>query len=327
MKAAYARSGAGIDGITMRETPRPEVGAGQALVRLKAATLNFRDLLILKGVYPAEPTYVPVSDAVGEVVSIGAGVTRVKAGDRVSPLFAQGWLTGPVPTMTMLGGPVDGIAREYGAFDAESLCKIPDEIGDLEAAALPCAGLTAWSAVFGPAPLKPGQWVLVQGTGGVSLSALQWAKAAGAHVIATSSSDAKLKRARSLGADITINYKTNPDWPAAARAARGGQGVDLVVDVVGAAETADCARALNDGGIIAAVGQLEGPPSWGQEVGKPVIPIAVGNREQHEAMLAFSAKHGVRPVIDTVYDLDRLPQALQHLESGKFFGKIAINLL
>jgi NADPH:quinone reductase-like Zn-dependent oxidoreductase len=269
---------------------------------------------------------VPLSDAAGEVVAVGEGVTRLKAGDRVNPLFAQGWLTGPKPTMTMLGGPVDGVARDYATFDAESLCLLPYEIGDLEAATLPCAGLTAWKALFGPRPLKAGEWVLLQGTGGVSLAALQWAKAAGGNVIITSSSDAKLNRARALGADITINYRTTPDWAGAALAALGGRGVDIVVDVVGESQAAECARVLGEGGVISAVGRLEGAASWGKDVGKPVVPIVVGNREEHEAMLAFSATHRIRPVIDIVYDLERLPDALRLMESGGFFGKIAINL-
>jgi NADPH:quinone reductase-like Zn-dependent oxidoreductase len=329
MKSAFARGGAGIDGIVLRDASVPEPGAGEALVRLTAGTLNFRDLLAVRGQLPStkEPEYVPVSDAAGEVVAIGPGVTRVKPGDRVSPLFAQGWYSGPKPAMTMLGGPIDGVARNYAVFDAESLCLTPDEIGDLEAATLPCAGLTAWTAVFGPRPVQAGEWVLVQGTGGVSLAALQWAKAVGANVIVTSSSDAKLKRAKVLGADIGINYRTTPDWAGAARAALGGRGADIVVDVVGVSGVEDCARAVADGGVISAVGRLEGTASWGVEVGKPVVPIVVGNREQHEAMLRFCAEQRIRPVIDAVYDLERLPDALRLLESGGFFGKIAINLL
>lgn len=328
MKAAHVAGGGGIDAVAIRAVPVPVAGPGEALLRLKAATLNFRDLLAVRGLVPGtrEPDYVPLSCGVGEVVSVGAGVTRVKPGDRVNPLFALGWLTGERLTMAMLGGPVDGVARQYAAFDAESLCIVPDEIGDLEAATLPCAGLTAWSALFGARPLRAGEWVLLQGTGGVSLAALQWTKAAGAQVIVTSSSDAKLKRARALGADIAINYRTTPDWPAAARAALGGRGVDILVDVVGAAETEASARAVSDGGVISAVGRLEGVASWGKDVGKPVIPVVVGSRERHEAMLAFCAAHGIRPVVDAVYDLERLRDAMHLMASGRFFGKIAINL-
>jgi len=329
MKAAFIAGGAGIDAVAFREVPVPTPGPGEALVRLKAATLNFRDLLGTSGKLQGAktPEYIPLSCAAGEVVAIGDGATRVRPGDRVSPLFAQGWLHGPKPTMQMLGGPIDGVARAYGVFDAESLCLIPDEISDMEAATLPCAGLTAWTALFGPRPLKPGEWVLVQGTGGVSIAALQWAKASAANVIITSSSNAKLRRAQALGADIAINYRTTPDWAGAARAALGGRGVDIVVDVVGMAGLEACARVVGDGGIISEVGRLEGQASWGRDVGKPVATIVVGNREQHEAMLAFAARHRIRPVVDTVYDLDRLSTALHHLESGAFVGKIGINLL
>jgi NADPH:quinone reductase-like Zn-dependent oxidoreductase len=328
MKSAFARVGGGIDSITFQHVPMPTPGPGEALVQLKAAALNFRDLLILRGVLgkAKEPSYVPLSDATGEVIAVGDGVSRVAIGDRVNPLFAQGWFTGTRPTGLMLGGPADGVARQYATFDAANLCRIPDQIGDPEAATLPCAGLTAWNALFGPRPLQAGEWVLVQGTGGVSLAALQWAKAAGAKVILTSSSDAKLQRGAALGADITINYRSTPDWASAARDALGGRGVDIVVDVVGAAQIEGCASAVADDGIIAAVGQLQGEASWGKQVSRSVIPIAIGNREQHEAMLTFCAARAIKPVIDATFGLPELPAALRLLESGAFFGKIAINM-
>jgi NADPH:quinone reductase-like Zn-dependent oxidoreductase len=329
MLAAFARPGGCIDSLTVREMAVPQPAAGEALVRFSAATLNFRDLLGVRGQLAGarEPEYVPLSDACGRVAAVGDGVARLNVGDRVSPLFAQGWLEGSRPTPTMLGGPVDGVARQFATFEAESLVRIPDELGDLDAAAMPCAGLTAWNAVFGSRPVRAGEWVLVQGTGGVSLFALQWAKAAGARVIVTSSSDAKLARARALGADLGINYRTTPDWSSAARAATGGRGVDIVVDVVGEAQLEQCARAVAEGGVISAVGRLEGEASWGKDVGKTVAPIVVGHRQQHEEMLAVAAKRGIRPVIDAVFDLARLPDAMRWLESGQAFGKVAINLL
>lgn len=332
VKTAIARGGAGIGAITFGDMPMPAVGPGEALVRLKAATLNFRDLIMLRGSLPIpvkQPSYVPLSCAAGEVIAVGEGVTRVQPGARVSPLFALGWLTGPLTTMDMLGGPVDGVARTHAVFGADSLCVIPDEIGDLEAATLPCAGLTAWSALFGERSIRPGEWVLVQGTGGVSLAALQWAKAAGANVVLTSSSDAKLRRAKALGADITINYRSSPDWAADARAALGGKQVAIVVDVAGTTRIDASASLLADDGIIAAIGMLEGTFSWGENAveGRTTVPIGVGNRDQHEAMLAFTAAHKIRPVVDVVYDLERLPDALRHLESQLFFGKIGVNLL
>jgi len=226
----------------------------------------------------------------------------------------------------MLGGSADGVARTHAVFRADSLCIVPDELGDLEAATLPCAGITAWSSLFGARPLRAGERVLVQGTGGVSLAALQWAKAAGAEVVITSSSDAKLRRARALGADVTVNYRTTPDWAKAARDLSGGRGVDIVVDVAGASQLDASAGLLNDGGIIAAVGMLEGEFSWSRQIDKPVVPISCGNREEHQAMLAFAAKHAIRPVIDVVFDLDRLPDALHRLQSNQFFGKVGVNL-
>jgi NADPH:quinone reductase-like Zn-dependent oxidoreductase len=329
MKLAVARVGAGIDAIEFREAPVPKPGPGEALVRLKAATLNFRDLLFIKGVLPyaKQPEYVPLSCAAGEVEAVGEGVTAVKPGDRVTPLFYQNLKPGEASSAEMLGGSVDGVARTHGVFPAASLAPIPDELGDLEAATLPCAGLTAWTALFGPRPLKAGERVLVQGTGGVSMAALQWAKDAGAVVAATSSSDAKLNRARALGADVVVNYRTSPDWAAAVRQGLGGQGVDIVVDVAGAQQVGPAAGLLNDGGIIAAIGMLDGDFSWNSDVGKPIVPISVGSREQHEAMAAFAAKHAIRPVVDVVYDLDRLPEAMRHHESGRFFGKVGVNLI
>lgn len=332
MLTAIATGGAGINGVELRECPVPEAAPGEALIRLKAATLNFRDLIISKGMMQGlakTPHYVPLSCATGEVVAVGAGVDRVKPGDRVNPIFALGWITGQQPTMDMLGGLADGVARQYATYPADSLCIVPDTMGDLDAATMTCAGLTAWNALFQPRPLQAGEWILCQGTGGVSIAALQFAKAAGAHVVITSSSDAKLDRARALGADVTINYRTEPDWAAAVRSALGGHGVDIVVDVVGASQVETAASLLNPGGVIAAIGMLGSEFSWGftDVAGHPVARIAVGNRSDHEAMLRFCAQHAIRPVIDVVYDLSRIQDAYRHLESGTFFGKVGINLL
>lgn len=332
MKTVIARGGAGIGAFALRDTAIPSPEPDQALVRIRAATLNYRDLIMAHGLLPGltkQPDYIPLSCAAGEVIAIGGTVTRVAPGERVSPLFAQGWISGPVMSSAMLGGSADGVAREYAAFPAESLCRLPDELGDLEAATLPCAGLTAWSALFGARPLRPGEWILAPGTGGVSIAALQWAKAAGAHVLITSSSDAKLARARALGADLAINYRTTPDWVEAARSMLPGGGVDIVIDVLGTGAVQGEASLLRQDGIIAAIGMLDGTFSWGEtEIrGRRVVPIGVGNREQHEAMLHFAARHRIRPVVDAVYDLSRLPDAMRHLESRRFFGKIGISLL
>jgi NADPH:quinone reductase-like Zn-dependent oxidoreductase len=328
-KAAFARGGAGFEGIVVREIDIPSPGEGEALVRLRAATLNFRDLLFAKGILAGmtkEPDYVPLSCATGEVIAIGAGVVGLKPGDRVNPTFMQDVPPDATASAKMLGGTVDGVARTHACFPAISLVPVPDEIGDLEAATFACAGLTAWSAVMGARPIRPGEWVLAQGTGGVSLAALQWAKAAGANVAITSSSDAKLRRARAMGADVTVNYRTAPDWAAAVRAAIGG-GVDIVVDVAGTAQLDKSAGLINDGGILAAIGMLDGGFSWSSDIRKTIVPISVGSRDAHEAMIAFAAKHAIRPVVDVVYDLDRIQDALRCLEGQSFFGKVGLNLL
>lgn len=331
MKQAVLQSGKGIDTLAVREAAVPRPGPGEALVRLHAATLNFRDIIMAKGLIPGiakEPELVPLSCAAGVVEAVGEGVTRVKPGDRVTPLFAIGWLSGPQSTPTMLGGSIDGVAQQYAAYPAESLVHNPDELGDLEAATLACAALTSWSALTAFRPTQAGEWILAHGTGGVSIAALQFAKAMGANVIVTSSSDAKLARAKSLGADLTINYRTTPDWADAIRAQLGGAKVANVIDTVGAVQFDDNAALLAADGQISAIGMLGSDFSWTrQDAQVSVKPIGVGNRDQHEAMNAFTVAHRIKPVVDVVYDLDRIQDAYRMLESGGFFGKVGVNLL
>jgi NADPH:quinone reductase-like Zn-dependent oxidoreductase len=331
MKQAKTLSGKGIDAITVGEAAIPQPGPGEALVRIKAATLNFRDIIMAKGLIPGiarEPDVVPLSCAAGEVVALGEGVTRVKPGERVSPIFALGWISGDMPSMDMLGGRVDGVARQFAAFPAESLVAVPDELGDLEAATLACAALTSWSALTKHRPLQAGEWILAHGTGGVSLAALQFARAMGAKVAITSSSDAKLHRTQSLSADLTVNYRSTPDWAAAIRKAIGGNRIANVIDTVGVVQFDANASLLVEGGQLSAIGMLGSNFSWTrQNPGVSLVPINVGNRDQHEAMTAFIVKHRIRPVVDVVYDLDRIRDAFRHLESGQFFGKVGVNLL
>ncbi len=331
-RVARAIGGGGIDSLRFEPTAIEQPGPGEALLRLKAATLNYRDLLMIEGALPGlakEPDYVPLSCGAGEVLAVGEGVTRVKMGDRVSPLFSLGWLDGMMPSMAMLGGSADGVARTHAVFPADSLVINPDSLGDLDAATLACAGLTAWNALFRDRELKSSDLVLVQGTGGVAIAALQWAKAAGARVAVTSSSDAKLARAKALGADLQINYRTHPDWPAQLRAINGGKGADVIVENVGQSGMAMAASAIEPGGMISAVGRLDGGSGWDAQPlnGVQIARITVGNRVQHEAMLAFAAKHGIRPVVDAVYELERLGDAFRHVKSGQFLGKIAISLV
>lgn len=331
MKVARLLSGKGIETLEIIESPIPEPNAGEALVRLHAATLNFRDIIMAKGLIPGiakEPDLVPLSCGAGEVVSVADGVTRVKPGDRVTPIFSLGWISGPQTTYDMLGGSVDGVARQYAVFPAESLCHVPDELGYLEAATLTCAALTSWSALTAFRPTRAGEWILAHGTGGVSIAALQFAKAMGANVAITSSSDAKLARARSYGADVTVNYRTTPNWADAIRKAVGDRKIANVIDTVGAVQFEDNASLLARDGQLSAIGMLGSDFSWTrQDPDVNLAPIGVGNRDQHEAMTDFIVRHDIKPVVDVVYDLDRIQDAYRHLESGRFFGKVGVNLL
>ena len=330
-KVARVLSGKGIETLTVTDAPIPEPGPGEALVRLHAATLNFRDLIMAKGLIPGiakEPDLVPLSCAAGEVVSVGSGVTRVKAGDRVTPIFSLGNIRGEQTRHEMLGGSVDGVARQYAVFPAESLVLNPDELGDLEAATLTCAALTSWSALTAFRSTQKGEWIVAHGTGGCSIAALQFAKAMGCQVAITSSSDRKLNRATSLGADVTINYKSTPNWADAIRKAIGGNKVANVIDTVGAVQFDDNASLLTEGGQLSAIGMLGSDFSWTRQ--NPEVnlaPISVGNRDGHEAMVAFIALHRIKPVVDVVYDLDRIQDAYRCAEGNQFFGKVGINLL
>lgn len=330
--AFHARGGQGIEALERREHAMPTPGPGEVLVRLRAATLNFRDILFLKGLLPSsltrEPDYVPLSCGAGEVVSVGDGVARVKPGQRVIPMFAPQWISGErdLSGTGHLGAHADGVARSHGIFLEEGLTLTPDEMSDLEAATLPCAALTAWNSLFGHRITRPGDVVVLQGTGGVSIAALQMAKAAGARVIITSSCDLKLARARSLGADHTINYRATPNWAAEVHRVTGGRGANLVVDVVGADALEQSDAALGEDAQISAVGMLSiaGGFSWDKQARAPIVPIAVGNRNDFEAMLRGLTLNRVRPVVDQVYPLERLGDALRLMERGNFFGKIGI---
>jgi NADPH:quinone reductase-like Zn-dependent oxidoreductase len=329
VKTAILETSKGVETIRIEEQPVPSPGPGEVLVRLHAATLNFRDLIMAKGLIPGiakEGDLVPLSCAAGVIEAVGEGVTRVAGGTRVMPTFTIGWIDGPQTSMAMLGGKVDGVARQYAVFPDDSVIPLPDEMGDLDAATLACAGLTAWSALTQYRPTKPGDWILTHGTGGVSIAALQFAKAMGAKVAITSSSDAKLKRASALGADITVNYKTDPNWAEAVRQAVGGNNIANVIDTVGATQFDDNTALLLADGQLSAIGMLGSEFSWTRQ-DERLKPIAVGSRTQGEAMIAFMVEHEIRPVVDVVYDLDRLQDAYRALESGQFFGKVGVNLL
>jgi NADPH:quinone reductase-like Zn-dependent oxidoreductase len=322
-----------IDALRLGERPVPSPRRGEILVRIRAASLNYRDLAILAHRYlPNLPLpYVPASDACGEVVRVGDEVSRFRVGDRVVPLYTQGWHDGrPTPfqrTGTTLGGPLSGVLQEYLVVPAEDAVSVPEHLSDAEAATLPIAAVTAWSTLQ-EGGVKSGDWVLVQGTGGVSLFALQFARLAGARVIVLSSSNEKLSRARALGADIGINYQAVPDWAPAVREATGGRGVDIVVETAGGSLDKSLA-ALTFGGFIGIVGFVAGTQATIplRAVLGPMVRIqgiATGSRTRFEAMNRAIAAHGLHPVIDSRFGLADTALAFRRMEQGSHFGKIVI---
>jgi len=334
MKCFELQGPDGFDALKLVDRPVPQIGAREVLVRLKAATLNYRDLLTVKGGYGSRQKFplVPVSDGAGVVEQVGSGVQQFAAGDRVIGSFFESWLGGEPSGTKMqaaLGGSVDGVLAEYRVFPAHALVKTPPHLSDVEAAALPCAGVTAWSAVVKLGGIRPGQTVLTQGSGGVSLFALQFAKLSGARVIATSSSDAKIERLEALGADVTINYKTTPDWGKKARELTT-HGVDLVVEVGGVGTLNESIRATRIGGTIAFIGVLAGPPSGSSRLPLMVMQqqrlqgVTVGSIEDLKAMCDAIAMNGMKPVIDRTFAFDQVKEAFAHMESGTHFGKVAI---
>jgi NADPH:quinone reductase-like Zn-dependent oxidoreductase len=336
MRAVEIQGSFGLENLALVERPDPRPGPGQALVRLRAASFNFRDLLTVEGKYNPKQKLplIPCSDGAGEVVEVGEEVTRVQPGDRVCTVFAQKWLAGR-PTReklrSTLGGPLDGTLAELAVFDQEGLVKTPESLTDEEASTLPCAAVTAWSALVTEGGLTAGDTVLVQGTGGVSLFALQLAKILGARVIATSSSDEKLARVRAMGADETINYNEIPAWGARARELTGGLGVDHVVEVGGAGTLQQSLQATRFGGTISLIGNLAGTRTelllthvFMQKI--RLQGILVGDRESFEAMNRAIALHRLRPVIDRTFPLDEAPSAFAHMAAGGHFGKIVIRI-
>jgi NADPH:quinone reductase-like Zn-dependent oxidoreductase len=332
---AYEIREFGIDALTAVERPVPKPGHGQALVKVRAVSLNYRDLLVIKGLYSRNLPLplVPFSDGAGEVVETGDGVTRVKPGDRVAGIFMQKWLDGEVDeekARSALGGAIDGVLAEYVVMSQDGLVRIPEHLSNEEGATLPCAAVTAWHAVI-EAGLKPGETVLTLGTGGVSLFALQFAVMAGARVIVTSGSDEKLARVRDMGVRDCINYKAVPDWEKPVRELTGGSGVDLVVEVGGAGTLPRSIKAVRMGGHISLIGVLTG--TTGEVNPLPVVMkgvrvqgIFVGSRAMFEAMNRAIRLHQLRPVVDRVFSFDETKDALHYMESAAHFGKIVIRI-
>jgi len=334
MRALVIEGSFGLDNLKPAERESPRPGPGQVRLRMRAMSLNYRDLLTVRGHYnPRQPLpLIPCSDGVGVVEEVGEGVTRVEIGDRVCPIFCQAWLEGP-PTRdavrSTLGGPLDGTLCEEMVVDQQGLVHPPAHLSDVECASLPCAAVTAWTALFTEGQLQPGQTVLVQGTGGVSVFALQLAKAAGATVIATSSSDDKLDRVRDLGADETINYLDTPRWGRRVREITGGRGVDHVVEVGGAGTLEQSIQATAVGGRIAVIGVLSGIKS--ELMLTPILMgnlrlqgILVGHRASFQALSAFLSEHELRPAISDTFDLGDARAGFELMARGAHFGKIGI---
>jgi len=333
MRVFELREAAGIDSLTLTERAEPRPGPGQVLVRMRAASLNYRDLIVVTGGYgPSLPLpLVPLSDGAGEVVEVGAGVRRAKPGDRVAGTFFQRWVTGPITeeaAASALGGAIDGVLAELMVFEEDGLVHVPEHLNWEEAACLPCAALTAWNALFESGCVRPGQILLTQGTGGVSVFALQFARLAGAAVVATTSSEAKAERLRELGASEVINYRTTPEWSKPARSFTGGRGVDHVVEVGGAGTLEQSLRAVRRGGTISLIGRLAAPgefnPNWIFIKSVRVQGIYVGSREMFENMNRAIAAAGLKPVVDRVFAFEEAREALGYLASGAHFGKVCI---
>jgi NADPH:quinone reductase-like Zn-dependent oxidoreductase len=335
MKLYEIRETKGIESVVKVEREVPKPGLGEVLIRVHAVSLNYRDLLIAQGRYARamKLPLIPMSDGAGEVVDTGAGVTRVKRGDRVAGIFMQGWLNGDVSASvarTSLGGSIDGMFAEYVVLPQDGVVIVPSHLSYEEAAALPCAGVTAWNALTSWM-FKPGISVLAQGTGGVSIFALQFAKLAGARVIVTSSSDDKLRKAADMGATGLINYRTTPNWDQKVIELTNGTGVDHIVEVGGPGTLGRSMNAVRVGGRISVIGLLTGGegtvnpmPILGKQI--QVQGIFVGSREMFEAMNSAMALHQLRPVIDRVFSFDEAHDAMRYMESGAHFGKVVIRV-
>ncbi|WP_397400078.1 NAD(P)-dependent alcohol dehydrogenase [Phenylobacterium sp.] len=337
MRALNVTAPWGLDAIQVVEAPDPTPGPGQVLVRMKAVSLNYRDLLMVNGMYgrgaaTTADVITPFSDGCGVIEAVGAGVTKFKAGDRVATLFFQNWNSGPPnleKLMSALGFPIPGAGAELQVFGQDGVSKVPEFLTDQQVATLPCAGLTAWRGLFEDARLEPGDTVVLQGTGGVSIFGLQFAKAAGYRTVITSSSDEKLARAQALGADHLVNYKTTPAWSGPVRQATGGRGADFIMEVGGGGTIQESMKAIRIGGHIAIIGVVAG-------AGDPFNPAAlignsaklqglsVGSRDMFEAMCRALDLHKIGPVVDKVFPWTDAKAAFSAMAGGEHFGKIVL---
>jgi len=331
MRSYHASSGAGLSGLVLREHERPKPGSREVLVRVRANSLNFRELSVLAGTYPlpVKPDVVMCADGAGEVVELGPGVSRVKLGDRVAAAMFPRWIDGPFSweVSPQLGGSLDGMLSEFVVLGEEAVLRIPDHLSFEEAATLPCAAVTAWNALTGARPLIAGQTVLVLGSGGVSLFALQLAKLSGARVIATTSTPEKARQLEQLGADAVVNTRATPDWHLAVRDLTGGRGVDQVIETAGGTlERSIQSTAIE--GLVNFIGRLDRRSTL--DVGVLYNSIATirvvpaGNRAQFIAMNRAIAAGRMKPVIHRVFPFDEAPAAFRYYEANRPFGKVVI---
>ena len=336
MKAYRLDDFTSLDDLRLREEAKPQPQRGELLVRVRAASLNFRDLAMVRDKYPLPHAkgLIPLSDAVGEVVEVGEGVDAFQIGDRVMGTFHPRWFGGRMPADVFkhsYGSEIDGWLCEYKAISQEAVVAVPPDLTDEETSTLPCAGLTAWEALTTGGAIRSGHTVLVQGTGGVSIFALQLAKAVGARVIATTSSASKAERLRALGADEIVNYREEANWGERVRALTGGRGVDRVVEVGGPGTLGQSLKAVAMGGEVVSIGFLstENPGvdffalfgSWAT-----FRPIGVGSREGLQTLARAVEMAGIKPVIDQVFDFEQAREAFAHLEGGTHIGKVVIRI-
>jgi len=334
---AYEVQKFGIEDLALVERDQPQVKPTEALVKFHAASLNYRDLMVVTGTYNPRMKLpaVPLSDGSGEVVAIGDSVTKWKVGDRVMPIFAQQWFDGDTSeekrrTSLGAGAQWDGVLREFGAFDETGLVRIPDHLSFEEAACLPCAGVTAWHALAMSGRLKAGETVLTLGTGGVSIFALQFAKLFGARVISTTGSEEKVERLRQLGADEVINYRSCEDWDSAVVEMTDKRGVDHVVEVGGSGTLGKSLASVRLGGHVAMIGALTGPGDF-----NPITVfmkavrlqgIFVGSKAMFEDMNRAIEVAKLKPVVDRVFDFGEAREAMKYMQTGAHFGKVVISI-
>ena len=337
---AYPIKQFGVEHLERAELPMLQIAPGMVLIRVHAVSLNYRDLMVVKGLYNPKMTLprIPCSDGAGEIIAVGEGVSRVRVGDRVCGIFMQRWLDGPLTakrSKAALGGDVDGMLAEYVLLSQDGVVLFPEHLSYAEAATLPCAGVTAWNALHHAGvpshPVLASETVVIQGTGGVSIFALQFAKLLGSRVIGTSSSDEKLKRAIGLGLDTGCNYKERPDWSKWVIETTEGLGADRIIEVGGANTFGQSLKAARVAGMVAQIGILSGAAVADSLALTPILHkqlqvqgIYVGSRAMFEEMNAAIAKAKLRPVIDRVFAADRVRDAFLHMQSASHFGKIVI---